>query len=235
MANQESVLVVEDDRAVSSMLRRHLVRAGFIVHEARSVAETLRRAADTSPSLVLLDLGLADGDGAEVCRHIREMPAIGDVAILVISARDAVATKVALFALGADDYVVKPFEPAELIARVRALLRRRSDPRVVRRIATLRVALATGDAWIDDRQLDLTAGERAVLIQLARAHPSLTPRAALDRAPWRQADVTSNVTEVLIGRLRQKIAAAGGGVEIHAVRRSGYVLRPATNVVGVAQ
>lgn len=224
---RNAVLVVEDDRSVATMLARHLGRAGFVVHEAATVREAVRKASATAPGIVILDLGLADGDGADVCRRIRDMPAIGDVPVLVLTARDELATKLMLFALGADDYVVKPVEPVELIARVQALLRRRGDQRVVRRVGPLRVAIATGDAWIDDRELDLTTGERSVLVQLARAYPSLTPRAALDHAPWRQGgEVTSNVTEVLVGRLRQKIAQAGGGVEIRAVRRAGYVLRP---------
>jgi len=231
---QDAVLVVEDDPAVSTMLRRHLGRAGFVVHDAATVADAVRRASETAPSIVILDLGLADGEGAEVCRRIREMPAIGDVPILVLTARDDVNTKVMLFALGADDYVVKPCEPVELVARLHALLRRRSDARVVRRIGPLRVALATGDAWIDDRQLELTTGERSVLVQLARSYPALTPRGALDSVPWRKNDATSNVTEVLVGRLRQKIGAAGGGVEIRAVRRAGYVLRSTTSAMGVA-
>lgn len=230
----EAALVVEDDPAVSTMLRRHLVRAGFVVHDAATVADAMRRASEAAPSIVILDLGLADGEGAEVCRRIREMPSIGDIPILVLTARDDVNTKVMLFALGADDYVVKPCEPVELVARMQALLRRRSDPRVVRRIGPLRVALATGDAWIEEQQLELTTGERSVLVQLARSYPSLTPRGALDSAPWRKNDATSNVTEVLVGRLRQKIAAAGGGVEIRAVRRAGYVLRPTQANVGVA-
>ena len=231
---QDAVLIVEDDVAVSTMLRRHLVRSGFVVHDAATVADAVRRASETAPSVVILDLGLADGEGAEVCRRIREMPSIGDVPVLVLTARDDVNTKVMLFALGADDYVVKPIEPVELVARLHALLRRRADPRVVRRIGPLRVALATGDAWIEDHQLELTTGERSVLVQLARSYPALTPRTALDSAPWRKNDATSNVTEVLVGRLRQKIDRAGGGVEIRAVRRAGYVLRPAQANMGVA-
>ncbi len=232
---QDIALVVEDEPGVAAMLRRHLTRAGFVVYEAASVGEAIRRAGETSPDIVILDLGLADGDGAEVCRRIREMPAIGDSPILVLTARDEVTTKVMLFALGADDYVVKPCEPVELIARVHALVRRRLDQRVTRRIGPLRVALATGDAWLGDTQLDLTTGERSVLVQLARSSPALTPRAALDRVPWREGGASSNVTEVLIGRLRQKVSAAGGGVEIRAVRRSGYVLRPISAAVGVTQ
>jgi DNA-binding response OmpR family regulator len=181
---------------------------------------------ETSPDVVLLDLGLPDGDGADVCRAIRNMPVIGDVPILVLSGSSAMSTKLLLFALGADDYVLKPCEPMELVARVHALLRRRGEQRVMRRVGPLRVALATGDAWLAERPLELTTGERSVLVQLARAFPGVTSRATLDNVPWRSGEAGSNVTEVLVGRLRRKISAAGGGVEIRAVRRSGYVLRP---------
>jgi DNA-binding response OmpR family regulator len=150
------------------------------------------------------------------------------VPMLVLSASEDVTTKVAMFDLGADDFVVKPCDPAELVARVRALLRRGADRRTVRRIGPLRVTLLTGDAWLAERQLDLTNGERTVLVELARAYPGLTMRTALDRRPENEHEVSSNVTEVLVTRLRRKIAAAGGGVEIHAVRRSGYVLRAVT-------
>jgi DNA-binding response OmpR family regulator len=227
---QDVALIVEDEPGVATMLARHLTRAGFAVKEAASIADAMRRARETSPDILILDLGLSDGDGAEVCRRVREMPSIGDVPILVLTARDEVTTKVMLFALGADDYVVKPIEPVELVARVHALMRRRQDQRVTRRVGPLRVALATGDAWIEERQLELTTGERSVLVQLARSYPALTPRAALDHVPWREGEVSSNVTEVLVGRLRQKIAAAGGGVEIRVVRRAGYVLRPIATV-----
>lgn len=231
---QDVALIVEDEPGVAKLLGRHLTRAGFVVKDAASIAEAIRRVRETSPDILILDLGLSDGDGAEVCRRVREMPSIGDVPILVLGARAEVTTKVMLFALGADDYVVKPIEPAELIARVHALMRRRQHQRVTRRIGALRVALPTGDAWIAERQLELTAGERSVLVQLARSYPALTPRVTLDHVPWREGEVSSNVTEVLVGRLRQKIAAAGGGVEIRAVRRAGYVLRP-TATAGVSQ
>lgn len=174
---------------------------------------------------MLLDLNLPDGDGADVCQRIRELPSSGDVPILVLSGTSAMSTKLLMFALGVDDYVVKPCEPVELLARVRVLLRRRGERRLMRRVGPLRVALATGDAWLQETPLDLTTGERSILVQLARAFPGVTARGALDRVPWRAGEVGSNVTEVLVGRLRRKIGAAGGGVEIHSVRRAGYVLR----------
>jgi two-component system OmpR family response regulator len=98
----------------------------------------------------------------------------------------------------------------------------------MRRVGPLRVLLATGDAWLGERPLELTTGERSVLVQLARAYPGVTPRAILDTVPWRVGEAGSNVTEVLVARLRRKIVAAGGGVGIHAIRRSGYVLRQTT-------
>jgi len=223
-----TALLVEDDPQVAARLRRHLTQAGFVVYDARGEREAVRRAEEVAPDVVILDLELQDGGGAAACRRIRELASVGDVPLLVLSAQQDVTTKVALFELGADDIVVNTCDPSELLARLRAILRRGTDRRTVRRIGPLRIALATGDAWLAERQLELTNGERAVLIELARAYPGLTARSALDRRPDQDHAVTSNVTEVLVARLRRKIAAAGGGAEINAVRRSGYVLRPMT-------
>lgn len=224
MQSPGTALLVEDEPQAAATLRRQLTRAGFVVYEAHGERDAVRRAEEITPDVVILDLALNEGSGTDACRRIRELATVGDVPMLVLSASEDMRTKLAVFDLGADDFVVQPCDPAELVARVRALLRRGADRRAVRRIGPLRVALSTGDAWLAERQLDLTNGERAILIELARAHPGLTARTALDRRP-QEHDVSSNVTEVLVARLRRKIAAAGGGVEIHAVRRSGYVLR----------
>jgi DNA-binding response OmpR family regulator len=227
-----TALLVEGDPQLAATLRSHLVRAGFSVHEARGEREAVRRVEEVAPDVVILDVSRETG-GAQVCRRIRELPSVGDVPMLVLSAAQDVTTRLELFELGADDVVASTCDPTELLARVRAILRRGADRQTVRRIGPLRIALATGDAWLADRQLELTNGERAVLIELARAHPGLTSRAVLDRRPDQERDVSSNVTEVLVARLRRKIAAAGGGVEIHAVRRSGYVLRSMTTAADV--
>lgn len=228
MQTPGTALLVADDPQVATGLRSSLTDAGFVVHEARSEREAVRRAEEIGPDVVILDLALADGGGADACRRIRELATVGDVPLLVLSPEADVTTKVTLFELGADDIVSSTCDPSELLARVRAILRRGADRGTVRRIGPLRIALATGDAWLAERQLELTNGERAVLIELARSYPGLTARAALDRRPDQERVVSSNVTEVLVARLRRKIAAAGGGVEINAVRRSGYVLRPMT-------
>ncbi len=217
-----SALVIEDP-LLSSVITPQLVRAGFVVQQAHDEDDAIDRASEGSPDVVILDLVLDSGPGPGVCARLRALPATADVPILALTEGDDVATKVRLLEIGCDEYLVKPCEPDELIARVRDLVRRRRTDRLVRRIGPLRVDLATGDAWIGARALELTAGERAILSTLARAYPSVAQRAALDRLPWRAAnDVSSNVTEVLVARLRHKLAAAGGGVAIRSVRRTGY-------------
>jgi len=217
-----SALVVEDP-SLRGILARQLSRAGFVVHEAHGEEDAVRRASEALPDVVVLDLVLDAGAPARACARLRDLPSTGDIPILALAGRDDAATKVRLLELGCDEYLVKPYEPDELVARVHALVRRHRSDRLVRRIGALRIDLATGDAWIGARALDLTAGERAILSTLARAYPLVAPRAALDRLPWRAADdVSSNVTEVLVARLRHKLAAAGGGVEIRTVRRTGY-------------
>lgn len=228
MQTPRTAVLVEDDSQVAAALRSHLTRAGFVVHEAQSERDAVRCVEENAPDVVIVDLALSDGSGAAACRRIRELASVGDVPLLLMSQQEDVQTRLALFDLGADDIVARTCDPSELLARVRAILRRGADRRTVRRIGPLRITLATGDAWLAERQLELTNGERAVLVELARAYPGLTARTALDRRPDQDRVVSSNVTEVLVARLRRKIAAAGGGVEINAVRRSGYVLRPMT-------
>ena len=223
-----AVLVVKDGPSMSSLVPRRLRHAGFVVHEAQSAEDAIRLASETWPDVVILDMLVDEGPGTIVCERLRDSPETEDLPILALAARDDVATKVRLLKLGCDDCLVKPYEADELIARVHGLLRRSPNPRLFRRIGSLRVQLASGDAWIGARVLELTAGERAILSTLARAYPSVAHRAALDRLPWRAADdVSSNVTEVLVARLRQKLAAAGGGVEIRTVRRTGYRVQTA--------
>jgi two-component system, OmpR family, response regulator len=228
MQAPRTAVLVEDDLQVAAALRSHLTRAGFVVHEPQSERDAVRCVEENAPDVVIVDLALRDGSGATACRRIRELASVGDVPLLLMTQQEDVQTRLALFDLGADDIVARTCDPSEVLARVRAILRRGADRRSVRRIGPLRITLATGDAWLAERQLELTNGERAVLVELARAYPGLTARTALDRRPDQDRVVSSNVTEVLVARLRRKIAAAGGGVEINAVRRSGYVLRPMT-------
>lgn len=219
-------LLVEDDAPLAAMIERHLARANMIVHHARTERNAVRRASEVVPDVVLLDLSLPEGSGADVCRELRVRPSTADLPIIVLTANPMLATKAELFRLGADDYMVKPFDVDEMIMRIGAVLRRRDRVSGMRRVGPLAVSIETGDAWLNGKQLDLTAAERIVVAELARSWPLLARRDRLLRAPWREdLHASPNVLEQLIGRLRRKVAAAGGGVEIRAVRRSGYLLR----------
>jgi DNA-binding response OmpR family regulator len=222
-----TILLVDDDHSRSAVFARQLARVGFVVQEAKA-DDALRQAREETPDVIVLDLVPAASE-TQAWRKLRKLPGTADIPILALIGEDDVATKAGHAELGYDDYVVIPCASDELIARIRGLHRRHAVEPLLRRVGSLQVQLATGEASIGDRRLELTAGERSILVALARAYPSIAPRAALDHLPWRAAgDVSSNVTEVLIARLRQKLAAARAGVEIRTVRRAGYRLLVST-------
>jgi len=223
-----SVLLVDEDRSRSAVFARQLARVGFVVQEVKA-DDALRQARENTPDVIVLDLVQATSE-TQAWRKLRRLPGTADIPILALIGEDDVAAKAELTDFGYDDYVVIPCASDELIARIRGLHRRHgTEPLLRRRIGALHVQLATGETWIGERRLELTAGERAILVTLARSYPSVAPRPALDHLPWRTAgDVSSNVTEVLVARLRQKLAGASAGVEIRTVRRAGYRLQLST-------
>ncbi len=216
-------LVVEDDEAVRRMVERHLARAGFAVRLASTERDALRQA--HAADVIILDLGLTEGDGASVCDHLRDDPATSAVPIIVLTARDDLATKLRLFGSGADDYLTKPFEPLELIARIDATARRSAQSGDWRRFGPLTIS-SDGDVSINAKALPLTAAERELMSRLVAAYPGAASHESLRHGAWRRSDTSSaNVIEVVVARIRKKIAAAGGGVEIQAIRGAGYVMR----------
>jgi DNA-binding response OmpR family regulator len=216
-------LIVEDDESVRRMLERHLARAGFTVRSASGERDGLRLAAGADVAIV--DLGLAQGSGVALCERIRDASTTVPIPIIVLSARDDLETKLELFSAGADDYVTKPFEPLELLARIDASARRSAARPVWRAIGPLEVS-DDGDVILNGATLVLTAAERDLMSRLARSYPGAASHDSLRSGPWRRSDVSSdNVIEVVIARIRKKLAAAGGGVELHSVRRAGYVIR----------
>ena len=222
-ATQRIALLVEDDESVRRMLERHLERAGYAVRVATGEQEALRLA--DGADVAIVDLGLAQGTGAAVCERIRDGRATSTMPVLVLTARDDLETKLRLFAAGADDYVTKPFEPLELLARIEATGRRTGARTEWRRIGPLEVSEA-GDAVLNGAPLSLTAAERDVVSRLAESYPGAASHESLRRGPWRRSGASSdNVVEVVVGRIRKKLAAAGGGIEVHSVRRAGYVFR----------
>ena len=219
------ILVVDDDAAVSSSLDRALRLEGYEVDAVADGSTALRVLALTPPDAVVLDLGLPDLDGLEVCRRLRNTGA--DTPVLILTARDAVDDRVQGLDAGADDYLVKPFALAELLARLRALLRRRSgDEGEVLRFGDLSLDLGTREAHRGDRAFSLTRIEFD-LLELFLRHPRqvLTRDVILDRVWGYNFDSGTNSLAVYVGYLRRKTEAGDEPRYLHTVRGVGYVLR----------
>jgi two-component system response regulator MprA len=219
-----TILVIDDDEKITSFLRRALAYEGYRVDTAPDGPTGLTKARDRAPDLVILDVMLPGLDGQEVARRLR---AGGDVPILMLTARDEVADRVAGLDAGADDYLVKPFALEELLARIRALLRRRdADRPEVLRYSDLALDTASRQARRGNRDIDLTTKEYE-LLDLFMRHPRqvLTRDQIMEEVWGLDYDGESNVIEVYVGYLRQKLEAAGEPRLIHTIRHAGYVLR----------
>jgi two-component system, OmpR family, response regulator MprA len=221
------ILIVDDDSRVTSALRRTLAYEGYQVSTALDGEGALAIARAKSPDLVILDLMLPGIDGFEVCRRLRA--ADEGIAVLMLTARDAVVDRVAGLEIGADDYLVKPFALEELLARVKALLRRRSPPDVQREIvcfADLELDTATRLAQRGDRAIELSTTEYELLALFMRNPRIVLTRSVLmDRIWGNDFEGGENVLEVYIGHLRNKLEQHGEKRLIQTVRGAGYVLR----------
>jgi len=222
------LLVVEDDPQVRAMLTRALRYEGFEVAAASDGAEAMAALRSSRPDLLLLDLLLPDADGVELCGRLRDE---GDIVpILMLTARDTVSDRVAGFEAGADDYLVKPFSTAELVARVRALLRRARDrpAPTTRRVGDLELDATTHEVRRAGRTLRLTRREFD-LLALFLDHPGtvLARERLLTEAWGYHSPVETNAIDVYVGYLRRKLEEGGEPRVIHTVRGVGYVLREA--------
>jgi DNA-binding response OmpR family regulator len=219
------VLVVEDDEDIALVLQRSLRMEGYEVRLAADGERGLTEAADFMPDLVVLDLGLPKLDGLEVARRLRERQ--DDVPILILTARDALESRVEGLDMGADDYLVKPFERQELLARLRALLRRR-PPRGMAplRVGDLLLNPDTHEVRRGDRPLELTQREFELLEYLMRNERLVISRQKLLDEVWGYDPFSiTNTIEVFVSNLRRKLEAGGEPRILHTVRGAGYVLR----------
>lgn len=221
------ILIVDDDNRVTSALRRTLAYEGYQVSVAANGEAALSIVRIRPPDLVILDLMLPGIDGLEVCRRLRSA---GDgIAVLMLTARDAVADRVAGLETGADDYLVKPFASEELLARVKALLRRRNPPDVTREVLVfenLELDTATRQAKRNKHLIDLSTTEYELLLMLMRNPRIVLTRSVLmDRIWGSDFEGGPNVLEVYIGHLRNKLEQHGERRLIQTVRGAGYVLR----------
>ncbi len=219
-----SILIIEDDPGILKFVKRGLAYEGYEVHTAEDGDQGLEISRQETVDLVILDLMLPGIDGLEVCQQLRED---GDVPILILTAKDKTSDRVTGLDMGADDYMVKPFEFKELMARIRALLRRtKQDTPKQLTFADLTLDQGTRRAYRDERVISLTAKEYE-LLELFLEHPRqvLTREIIYDRVWGYNFGGQSNIIEVYVRYLRQKLEEEGEPRLIHTLRGVGYVLR----------
>jgi DNA-binding response OmpR family regulator len=220
-----SVLLVEDERSISEPFAHALSRNGFRTTVAGTCAEAIELAEAIEPDVVLLDLALPDGDGRDVCRRLRRS---SDVPIIMVTASGTVLDRVVGLELGADDYIIKPFAVKEVVARIRAVLRRgRTDADDCElRAGELRIDVGARRSWIAQRELDLTRKEFDLLVRLARDADRVVTRESLMSDVW---DVnwfgSTKTLDVHIAWLRRKLGDDPAEPKyIHTVRGVGFRL-----------
>ncbi|HEY8736546.1 MAG TPA: response regulator transcription factor [Candidatus Dormibacteraeota bacterium] len=224
MADQPHVLVVDDDAKIAAALRRALIYEGYQVEVAPDGVIALARARERMPDLAILDVMMPGIDGLEVTRRLR---AEGDLPILMLTAKDGTADRVRGLDSGADDYLVKPFAYEELLARVRALLRRRA-PRTRRtlRYADILMDVGTREVRRADQLITTTAKEFDLLQHFLRNPGQVLRREQLLDAVWGfDFGASSNVVDVYVGYLRQKLEQGGRPRVLQTVRGVGYILK----------
>jgi two-component system OmpR family response regulator len=219
------VLVVEDEPKMAALLRRGLREEGLVADVAATGTDALRRAADTPYDVIVLDLVLPDVGGLEVCRRLRRDAVWAGV--LMLTALDAVPDRVRGLDAGADDYLVKPFAFDELLARVRALVRREPTERAaVLEVGDLRLDPASRRLWRGGHEIALTTKEFTLLHLFARNPGQVLTRGQLLEHGWDFAcDQRSNVVDVYVRRLRERIDRPFGRRSLETVRGVGYRLR----------
>jgi two-component system response regulator RegX3 len=220
------ILFVEDEPSIAEPFSHALARAGFVTTTVATAAEAVAAAERISPDLVLLDLMLPDGDGREVCRGLRRR---GDVPIVMLTARGTETDRVVGLELGADDYVVKPFSGAEVIARIRAVLRRagravEEEPPALLRAGPLEVDTGARRARLDGQELQLARKELDLLVRLMRDAGRVVTREDLMAEVW---DVnwfgSTKTLDVHVGWLRRKLGDDPADPRfIHTVRGVGF-------------
>ena len=219
------MLVVDDERAIRRLLRMYLTDAGFTVAEAGTGEEAIEQVRRGGIDIVLLDLMLPGMDGYEVCRRLRETTS---TPVIMLTARGEEAHRVTGLELGADDYVTKPFSPVEVVARVKAVMRRVSappDPNRVLRAGPAQLEPSSRRVTLDGREVELTRLEFDLLAELA-AHPRVvyTRERLLEKVWGYQSAVGGKTVDVHVANLRRKL---GDDIGIVAVRGVGYRLEPA--------
>jgi DNA-binding response OmpR family regulator len=217
------ILLVEDDRAIAGFVEPELEHLGFLVRCAYDGVSGLEEAGRFGPSLIVLDIMLPGLDGVGVLKRLREGGS--RVPVIMLTARDTTLDKVHSLDRGADDYLTKPFDIEELLARIRALLRRAEGDEILR-VAGLEINTSTREVRREEREIELTTREYELLEFMARNPRRVLSRELLLSRVWdEELGLTTNVVDVYVGYLRRKVDAPGEEKLIRTVRGAGYALK----------
>lgn len=224
-APEQRVLVVDDEADIVALVAYHLARGGYGVSTAASGAAALEKAREERPALVVLDLMLPDMSGFEVLEALRADESTRDVAVLLLTARREEPDRIRGLSLGADDYLMKPFSPQELVLRVTAILRRVSaggaQPGDTIKLGALRIDRSAHRVTVGDQDIDLTPTEFKLLLLLVERKGRVQGRSHLLQTVWEAApDIQTRTVDMHVQRLRSKLGAAGDMIE--TVRGFGY-------------
>lgn len=224
------ILVVDDEPDITALVAYHLAKEGYRVATASNGAEALKAAGEAAPDLVILDLMLPGASGYDILQEIRRKPETRDIGVILLTARKDEVDRVRGLALGADDYVVKPFSPKELVLRVGAVLRRLAGPAVspgsLLVAGPISVDRAAHQVSVGGKPLDLTATEYKLLLTLAERRGRVQSRAQLLETVWEaHPSIQTRTVDMHVQRLRAKLGHAGDLVE--TVRGFGYRLKAA--------
>lgn len=224
----ERILVVDDEPDIIALVAYHLARSGYRVSTAASGTEALEAARDEQPALIVLDLMLPELSGFQVLERLRADKILADIPVLMLTARREEPDRVQGLSLGADDYLVKPFSPQELVLRVRNILRRTrtkvAERRNIIEIGTVEIDKDAHTVTMDGQPVDLTATEYKLLVTLADRRGRVQSRAQLLEIVWESApDIQTRTVDMHVQRLRAKLGPSGEMIE--TVRGFGYRLR----------
>jgi two-component system phosphate regulon response regulator PhoB len=218
----ERVLIVDDDPDIQRLVSYNLTQAGYQVVAAASGLEALNAAQDQTPDLIVLDIMLPDLDGLEVCRRLRRQEKTRRIPIIMLTARTQEVDRVVGFELGADDYVMKPFSPRELVLRIKSIFRRMGDePDDVLRVGKIELLPLRRQLLIANRPVTLTAKEFDLLEELMRAGGNVLTREMLMNKVWGyHSEATSRTLDTHVRRLREKLGDEA--VHLETVHKVGY-------------